>query len=68
LSTTVGCGSAQACHPQKKKFFVNAHVSVEMPNGNGRKSGIVLWNKTGMRSEFQMGMGMTSLKWEGSGA
>jgi len=38
-----------------------------LPGGNGRDSGIAGWENMGMGIQFQMGMGMKSLKWEGIG-
>ena len=42
-------------------------MSFELPGGNGRDSGIAGWENMGMGIQFQMGMGMKSLKWEGIG-
>jgi len=38
-----------------------------LPDGNGRDSGIAAWENMGTGFKLQMGMGMISLKWEGTG-
>jgi len=44
-------------------FCAQHDVSFELPGGNGRDSGIAVWENMGMGFKFQMGMGM-GWEWE----